>query len=277
MPELPEVETIRKTLLKHLVGKKIKKVKILLPRLIKIPSTSEFQKRIKEQKITSLERSGKYLRLILEDEWELIFHFRMTGRLVYEEKEREKEIPHTHVIFFLSDSSRLVYRDIRTFGTIYLVDKNEKNLIKGLSTLGTEPLSRAFTLKYLGDKLAKRKKTIKSFLLDQTIIAGLGNIYVDEALFLAGIHPKRLAMSLEPAEIKRLHKAVNTVIKAGIKDGGTSFRDYVNGDGEKGRHQNNLKVYMREGTPCDFCGKEIEKIIVDGRGTRFCPACQKIK
>lgn len=274
MPELPEVETIRKTLMVHLKGKKIKKATILLPRLVKLPSPTEFVKQIKNKQIISLQRTGKYLRLILDEDLELIFHFRMTGRLIYEKQGETKDIAHAHVIFYLTDNSKIIYADMRTFGTIYLVNAKEKNLIHGLISLGVEPLSKDFTMEYLADRLKKSKKTIKSFLLDQTIIAGLGNIYVDEALFLAGLHPRRMSMSLTLNEIKKLHEAVNDVIKEGIKDGGTSFRDYVNGEGQKGKHQCHLNVYMREGLPCKFCGTIIERIVEGGRGTRICPQCQ---
>ena len=168
----------------------------------------------------------------------------------------------------------LLYADTRTLGTLYLLPKNELWRISGLNTLGPEPLSEDFTLEYFRSKLAKRKAKIKALLLNQQFIGGLGNIYADESLFVAGIHPERTADSLAEDEICRLYHAINQVIAAGIEHGGTTFRDYRNARGSSGGHQHYLYVYGRANQPCPNCHSPIQRIEVGGRGTHFCPQCQ---
>lgn len=275
MPELPEVENIRLSLLPHLAGRTITDVHVLLPRQIQLIGAEEFTRRTLHQKINTLERIGKYLLLQLANDISLVFHLRMTGQLVYITPQGEDMTHHNRLIFQLDDGGRLVFSDTRTFGTIYALRQNELNQVKGIAEMGPEPLSKAFTPGYLAEAAAGKKTRIKSFLLDQSKIGGLGNIYVDEALFLAGVQPIRLAGSLTGEEIAKLHQAINKVIADGIADGGTTFRDYRNGDGGKGSHQEKLFVYGRDGEPCRKCGTPLEKIKVGGRGTRFCPRCQK--
>lgn len=276
MPEMPEIETIRRSLDKHIRGKKITDIEILLPRQIQYIESDAFIERVLHTSIDALERVGKYLLLQLSNEIALVFHLRMTGQLVYVAKGAVDATHHNRVIFHLADGSKLVFSDTRTFGTIYAMRKDELSMIKGLAEMGPEPLSAAFSLEYLAKAASGKKTLIKSFLLDQRKIGGLGNIYVDEALFLAGVHPQRQAGSLTEAELEKLHEAVNKVIADGIADGGTTFRDYRDGDGNKGSHQEKLYVYGRDGEACRICGAKLKKTKVGGRGTRFCPKCQPL-
>ena len=273
MPEMPELETIRRTLEPHLKGRRIIQVEVLLSRQIKWPEPDQFVARLVGCTIERLERKGKYLLLVLDNDIHLVFHLRMTGQLCYREK-GAADGTHSRIIFNLDGGDRLIYGDVRTFGTLYAMKPEELPKIQGLAELGPEPLSEEFTIDYLRTALAKKKTKIKGFLLDQRKIGGLGNIYVDEALFLSGIHPLRTAGSVTEEELPKLHEAINRVIREGIEDGGTTFRDYRNGDGGKGSHQENLFAYGRDGEPCRVCGTAMEKIRVGGRGTHFCPKCQ---
>ena len=274
MPEMPEVEIIRRYLDQQIAGKKIIDLDICLPRIIKWPDTEGFRTMVTGRTIKALNRRGKYLLMELDNNNEIVFHLRMTGRLVYEPTGKTQD-HHARVIFQLHDGSCLVYGDTRTLGTIHGLRPQERAMLKGLNEMGPEPLSPEFTAEYLSQTTNQRKVAIKSFLLNQRYIGGIGNIYADEALFLAGIHPLRPANSLSAEECQRLWQSINQVITAGIKDGGTTFRDYQNGEGGKGNHQDHLYVYARLGEPCRHCQTPIERIVVGGRGTHFCPHCQE--
>lgn len=275
MPEMPEVETIRRSLEKKLLGKEIVDVKILLSRQIKWPAVENFASRLVGRKIAEAARIGKYLLFKLDNGNELIVHLRMTGRLCYKTAQDKSEETHTRVVFYFAGGERLIYADIRTFGALYALLPDERWRIRGLSEMGPEPLSAEFTVDYLQGILQKRRTKIKSILLNQKYIGGLGNIYVDEALFLAGIQPQRTADSISPAETAKLYSSINKVIAEGIADGGTTFRDYRDGEGKKGHHQEKLFVYGRGGQSCRRCQNQIEKITLGGRGTHYCPHCQK--
>lgn len=275
MPEMPELETIRRSLEPHVKGKTIESVELLLSRQIKWPAPEVFVDMATGCRIDSLSRVGKYLLLQLDSGNTLVFHLRMTGQVCYCPPGVEAH-SHARIVFYLNDGARLVYADTRTLGTLYAIKPGEIKLIKGLAEMGPEPLSEAFTVEYLASVLSGKRTKIKSFLLDQSKIGGLGNIYVDEALFLSGIHPQRLAQSLNESEIGILHQNINRVIADGIADGGTTFRDYRDGNGGKGSHQEHLFAYGRDGQPCRRCGTVMEKIRVGGRGTHFCPSCQKL-
>lgn len=274
MPELPEVETIRRQLAPKVAGRVITAVEIALPRLIKYPDVVCFKREIVGKVIERLERRGKYLLFRLTDGMMLIIHLRMTGRLFYRAAEIARDA-HTYIVFGLDNGFEIRYADSRTLGTIYLVTDAELPKIKGLIEMGPEPLTPAFDIAYFQKLLVNRKTKIKGLLLDQRLIGGLGNIYVDESLALAGIYPERRADSLSPEEILRLYHAVNKVIQEGIEHGGTSFRDYVDEEGKAGSHQLHLRVYGRRQEPCHICGTAIERKEVAGRGSYYCPKCQK--
>lgn len=274
MPELPEVETIRRQLAPKLAGRVITAVEVALPRLIKYPALPCFEQIIVGKRIEQLERRGKYLLFQLENKLTLVVHLRMTGRLFYRAAEAACDA-YTHIVFSLDNGFELRYADTRTLGTIYLVADCELVKIKGLYEMGPEPLTAAFDIDYFQQLLVKRKTKIKGLLLDQRRIGGLGNIYVDESLALAGIHPERPADSLSANETVSLYKAINTVIREGIEHGGTSFRDYVDGEGKPGTNQLYLRVYGRKQEPCRVCGTAIERMEVAGRGSFYCPRCQK--
>lgn len=274
MPEMPEVEIIRRNLEERIKGKFIQDVKILLPRQIKWPLPEAFAALLIGRTVSAVRRRGKYLLLEMENGLLLVVHLRMTGRLCYKEKDAELD-PYMRIQFLFRGGDALIYGDTRTLGTLYALKSDELWRIAGLAEMGPEPLSDAFTPLYLADKLQRHRGKIKSFLLNQKYIGGLGNIYADECLLLSFIHPERRGNSLTMREIQNLHAAVNRVIQEGIEDGGTTFRDYRNGNGEKGNHQERLFAYGRTGEPCRFCGRPIEKTEVGGRGTHFCPHCQK--
>ncbi len=274
MPELPEVETIKRTLDKKITGLTIIGVEILMPKIIRDPSPEEFSTKITGSKITRLGRRGKYLLLYLTSDNVLVIHLRMTGRLVYTEPS-EPLAKHTHVVLSLSDGSELRFNDMRQFGRLQIAPKQALNQVKGLKDLGPEPLGREFTRTFLRRELKRKRVRIKSLLLDQTFIAGLGNIYADEALYRAHLNPQRIANSLSPREIAKLYHAIMEVLQEGIDNRGTSFRDYVDGDGRKGNYQELLQVYNREGCACNHCGTAITRIKINGRSSYFCPACQR--
>lgn len=274
MPELPEVETIRRMLVNKVSQRVIKQAELLLPRLIKWPDPEEFQAVITGKRIKQLTRRGKYLLFHLEEDLIMVIHLRMTGRLYYQEKDAERD-KYMRILFTLDNGDVLLYADTRTLGTLYLMEESELWRISGLHHMGPEPLTQEFSLAYFSNMLKKRPGKIKAILLNQALVSGLGNIYVDESLAQAGIHPERKAGCLQEEEIERLYHAVNQVIQAGIDDGGTSFRDYRDGAGKRGRHQEHLRVYGRQGQLCHACGTPIVKTVVAGRGTHYCPHCQQ--
>lgn len=274
MPELPEVETIRRTLTGKVEGRVITAVQLCLPRLIKWPAADEFEAIIRGKSVVKLLRRGKYLLFYMDDRNVLVIHLRMTGRLYYVSGDTLLD-SFVRIIFDLDNGDRLIYADTRTLGTLYLMPEDELWRIAGLASLGPEPLTPEFTEEYLKQMVSRKSGKIKAVLLDQKVIGGLGNIYVDECLALAGIHPERPALSLDGAEIAKLYTAINKVIEDGIVHGGTSFRDYRDGAGKKGSHQHHLHVYGRKAQPCRTCGTAIQRTEVGGRGTHYCPECQK--
>ncbi|MEC2054683.1 DNA-formamidopyrimidine glycosylase [Peribacillus psychrosaccharolyticus] len=275
MPELPEVETVRRTLEQLVIGKTIKDVEIYWPKIIKAPEPVEqFSDALIGQTIHEIGRRGKFLIFQLDD-YSLVSHLRMEGKYaVYPESEpRDK---HTHVVFTFTDGYQLRYRDVRKFGTMHLFKKGEEVSKMPLLHLGPEPLSDEFTIADLSMKLAKTNRKIKSVLLDQTVVVGIGNIYVDESLFRAGIHPERMASSLTLDEITRIHGEVKLTLAEAVEKGGSTIRSYVNSQGQIGMFQLELFVYGRKGEPCKRCGTPLEKLVVGGRGTHICPVCQPL-
>jgi formamidopyrimidine-DNA glycosylase len=274
MPELPEVETVKRTLQPRLAGLTITGVHLSLPRIVKTPDPEEFKKIIINKKILKIERRGKYLLIALSGGYTLAVHLRMTGRLVY----AAADLPpakHTHVVFHLDNGRQLIFADMRQFGGMWLLPTPSLGSLAGYKDLGIEPLDECFTRGFLKEELCRRRTRIKSLLLDQTFIAGLGNIYADEVLHRAGINPERPAETLTSRETTRLHHAVVDVLKEGIDNRGTTVRDYIDGDGRAGSYQELLRVYQREGKQCRRCGQVITRKKVGGRSSYYCPSCQK--
>ena len=273
MPEMPEVEQVRKTLAPHITGHKITGVEVYLDRLIKFPAPDKFIAGLTGKTILEVGRRGKYLVLKTGESQKLIVHLRMTGALMAQ----DSNLPapdYAKIKFTLTDNVTMWFTDIRTFGTLYLVTDGDC-YIDGYETLGPEPLSEGLNPAYLGPLAARSRKAVKTFILDQRIIAGLGNIYADECLALSGINPMRTANTLTEAEIAALCEAINAVIAQGIKNRGTTFRDYKDGEGNRGENQKYLLVYGRGGKQCKKCGGTLASAKVGGRGTTYCPHCQK--
>ena len=273
MPELPEVETVRRDLQQHLLGCSIKETMIRNGVCIKHPAVGDFVKNIQGKNFIRIDRRGKYLRLILEDESILSVHLRMTGRLIYTTADcPERE--HTHIIFKMSDGAELRYSDTRRFGCLWWQDKSEPDCT-GAAALGLEPLDEDFSAGYLMEKLSKSNIPIKTAILNQKNVAGLGNIYADEVLFVSGISPLRTAKSISAEEWETLAQNMRKVLLDAIENRGTTFSDFLDGEGHIGSNQQFLRVYGRKGKPCSECGKTLEYIKVGGRGTVYCPVCQK--
>lgn len=277
MPELPEVETVRKGLERLVLGKTIDTVTVLWPRIIELPEVPLFQAFLSGQEIIGVQRRGKFLILKLTD-FDLVSHLRMEGKYEYfPSAQTAIQDKHTHVIFQMQDGSQLQYRDVRKFGRMALVPKNQSSEYKGIKQLGPEPLSHDFDKIAFQEALKKKTMAIKPLLLNQKIVVGLGNIYVDEALWLASIHPERLASSLTERETSLLYESIIAVLGQAVEAGGTTIRTYANALGEAGTFQVSLQVYGQTGQPCARCKTPIQKIKVAQRGTHFCPTCQKIK
>ncbi|WP_163101262.1 DNA-formamidopyrimidine glycosylase [Peribacillus alkalitolerans] len=275
MPELPEVETVRKTLEELVVGKTIAKVDVYWPKLIKEPiDVEQFQDALVGEKLIDIGRRGKFL-IIYTTKFALISHLRMEGKYGVFPKEEPVE-KHTHVIFSFDDGTELRYKDVRKFGTMHLFLKGEEYNRLPLLHLGPEPLTEEFTTQYLKEALQNTKRSIKTTLLDQTKVVGIGNIYVDEALFRARIHPERLASSLSHLEYEKLVHEIKETLGEAVKKGGSTIRSYINSQGQIGMFQQQLLVYGRKGENCTNCGSPLEKLKVGGRGTHICPICQPL-
>ncbi|MCL6453325.1 MAG: DNA-formamidopyrimidine glycosylase [Alicyclobacillus sp.] len=272
MPELPEVETVRRSLEALIVGKTMASVEVRLARIIRTPpDAAAFAALLTGCRVEAVRRRGKYL-LFEVPPWTLVSHLRMEGQYRLASA-LEPESPHTHVVFHFTDGTELRYRDVRQFGTMDLV-RDLAEAPEGLRTLGPEPFDPLLTAAAFYGRIHGRQAPIKAVLLDQTCLAGLGNIYVDEALFAARIHPQRPADRVTKREASVLLHEIREVLTRAIEAGGSSVRTYVNGYGRHGGFQVELSVYGREGQPCRVCGTEILKLRVAGRGTHVCPTCQ---
>ncbi|MGC7845957.1 bifunctional DNA-formamidopyrimidine glycosylase/DNA-(apurinic or apyrimidinic site) lyase [Desulforudis sp. 1088] len=275
MPELPEVETIVRGLAPLITGQQIQEVEIHKAKVIACPEPSAFAELVKGRTIERLQRRGKYILMELSGGVTMVIHLRMTGQLVYY-ADPAPPPKHTHLVLRLAQGW-LRFTDPRQFGRVLAVPASELDRVGGLKDLGPEPLDPRFTEKELCRLVNGRKQKIKALLLDQRVLAGMGNIYTDEALYLAGIHPDRPAAELTARETKALYSAVKKVLDEGIAFGGTSVRDYVDAHGVEGRFQKMLKVYGKKGEPCPCCGTPIARTVCAGRGTYFCPRCQNKK
>lgn len=269
MPELPEVETIRAQLAPRLEGRQLTRVEILDPRLTRPFDLFEVAEELEGDRIVSVGRRGKYLVLRLESGLVLLVHLRMTGSFGFEPTSHER------AVIELDDGTRVVYRDVRRFGTWLVLDDAEiDTYLAGKN--GPEPLGPRFTSEWLAAMLAMRRAPVKSVLLDQRVVAGLGNIYADEALWRARINPLRPAAMLDRDDVRRLHRAIREALKVGIDRQGSTLREYATPEGSSGRMQEEFRAYGREGEPCPRCGTPITKARVGGRGTWFCPRCQPL-
>jgi formamidopyrimidine-DNA glycosylase len=274
MPELPEVETVVRTLNVLVAGKTIDGVDVRLNRILVSPDDpAEFGAKLLGHTIRNIERRGKFIRFVLDGELTMVSHLRMEGRYgLYREDEPVEK--HTHVVFHFKDGTELRYKDVRQFGTMQLFRSGEEFTQPPLHKLGLEPLDPSFKSKAFAERISRRTTKIKPLLLNQEHVAGLGNIYVDEALFRAGIHPERTADSLSKPELNKLHDSIVSTLKEAVDAGGSSVKSYVNGQGEMGMFQQRLNVYGRTSKPCNECGAPIEKTVLGGRGTHFCRICQ---
>lgn len=274
MPELPEVETIKNELKSFLINKKFIGIKLENRRIIGYPKPNNFLKEIVDKKILDIERKGKYLIFHLSDNYKLTFHLRLSGRLIYDD-DLKNEVKYSRIKFLLNKGV-LVFSEPRLLGRVYLYSDNKlPKILSSLNSLGKEPLMREFNFQYLKEKIKNRNTNIKSLLLDQRIACGVGNIYSDEALFCAQIHPKRKGSSLSDNEIKRLVKCLKKIIKLAIVKRGTTVSDYLRPNGKEGSFQKYLKVFRREGKNCFRCNEKIVRIKINNRSSFFCPNCQK--
>ena len=275
MPELPEVETIRRALEPVLAGRSFERVEILDTRLVRPLEPLEVAAELEGERVAAVERRGKYLVFRFESGRVLLVHLRMTGGFRHGAAVASPaDDPYVRAVVKLDDGSDVAYRDIRRFGTWLVIERDEVDTYLA-SKVGVEPLERAFTAKALAERLARRRAPLKSAILDQRVAAGVGNIYADEALWRARLHPLREARTLDHEETAELRVAIRKALQLGIRRQGASLRDYASLRGERGGMQHEFKVYGRDGEPCDRCGTEIVKTRVGGRGTWFCPECQR--
>lgn len=272
MPELPEVETIRQDLIKKIIGKKILEAEILTEMIIKRPSRKEFEKIIQNKIISDINRRGKYLILTLDPDYFIVMHLKLTGVLIYQPREKSL-FKETRVIFHLNDDHNLLFNDQRKFGEINLV--KDPLELKGIAKLGPEPFSEDFTIAKFKKNIATKSTRIKSLLLDQTFLAGIGNIYANEALFFAGIDPQKKAREIPEEKVSLLYEGIKKILKQAIQSRGSSIDNYRDLNGNKGGFEKKLLVYGRTGEPCPKCKNKIVRTVIGGRGTFHCPSCQK--
>jgi formamidopyrimidine-DNA glycosylase len=276
MPELPEVETIRSRLAPRLEGRTLERVEIADPRLTRPEPPDAVASELEGERIVSVARRGKYLVFEFESGRHLLIHLRMTGNVEHRALGGLTSDPYRRAVVRLDDGSDVAYRDVRRFGTWVLLEPGELDGYFAARRLGREPLERNFTTRALTEALAGRRTPIKAALLDQRAAAGIGNIYADEALWRARIHPLRPAGSLTGDELERLRTAIRAALEMGIARQGATLRDYRDPEGRAGRMQHEFKVYGRAGETCSRCGTTIEKTRAGGRGTWYCPACQPL-
>lgn len=272
MPELPEVETVRRALEPRVKGLTIASVDIHLPRMIRTHTALEFASIVKNQTIQSIQRRGKHLIFVLDDGY-VLSHLRMEGKYYFTDESIPKMV-HEHVRIHFTSGAALIYHDVRTFGTFDYFTKRPFEEIPLLKPLGKEPFDDGFDGAYLKAKFQAKKGPIKPVLLDQTIILGLGNIYADEVLFCAGIHPKRAASNISLKRLETLAQCTKDILKNAVRLGGTTIRTYESTFGIDGMFQNELYVHTLEHEPCRICGTQIKRIKLAGRSTYYCVNCQ---
>lgn len=273
MPELPEVETVKETLKRKLVGKTIIDVSVYHDNIIEYPTVDEFKRRVINQKINSMDRYGKWLIFELDDYY-LLSHLRMEGKYFFRTS-LEVRNKHEHVVFTLDDGIELRYMDVRKFGKMHLILKEDIKKKGPLIEMGLEPWDKGLTVEYLKFKYCKKKLPIKTVLLDQSIIVGIGNIYANEILFLSRINPLVPSKDLTEKNLNDIIVNTREVLEKAIEKGGTTIRSYTSVDGVHGLFQQELYVHGQEGKMCKNCQNVIKKIKIGGRGTYYCPECQK--
>ena len=276
MPEMPEVETIKRILKPQLAGKKIETVDILNAQIVAYPDPDIFTEILTGQAITNMSRRGKFLTIHFESGDRLSLHLRMTGQLLVMPKDMPVE-KHTHLIINLKGGNQIRYIDVRRFGRFWYLKEDETDTMTRQDKLGMEPLNENLTYLYLKEKLGKRKKPIKEMLHDQSIVAGIGNIYSDEILYAAGIYPDTKCMDLDDAEWEQLAKTIPEIISWGIDTNEMTPEEYLEGKGKEYRNIPHLKMYGRGGRQCSICQSVIEKIVIGGRSSCYCPVCQRKK
>jgi formamidopyrimidine-DNA glycosylase len=275
VPELPEVETIRASLAPGLTGRRLERVDILDPRLTRPEPPEVVAAALEGEVVADVRRRGKYLIVGFESGRHLLIHLRMTGNVLHPAPEGRRDDPHVRAVVRLDDGSDITYRDVRRFGTWELLEPRELDAYFVARRLGVEPLGRSFTPAGLRRSLAGRRAPIKAALLDQRAAAGVGNIYADEALWYARVNPLTPAGELGEEEVAALRDGVRKALQLGIRRQGATLRDYRGADGSRGRMQDEFRVYGRENEPCERCGTPIAKTRVAGRGTWYCPTCQR--
>jgi formamidopyrimidine-DNA glycosylase len=271
VPELPEVETVARGLAAAVVGKTIAEVDVSLPRVVLAPAGETFASALRGERVERVWRRAKYVVLDLASGRRLVIHLRMTGRLIVQPEGSTEKLPHTHVLLTFDDGTRVCFADVRTFGRMRILGVGEPWDADG----GLEPLSEGFTSEAFLSMLSGRRTAIKTFLLDQARIAGVGNIYACEALWEAGIRPSRPAHRISKPALCRLHGAIRSILQRAVEARGTSVDDYVDVEGLRGEFQHQLAVYGRLGEPCARCGKPIVRTVIGQRGTWWCRGCQK--
>ncbi len=274
MPELPEVETIRSALAPGLTGRKLERVEILDPRLTRPEPPELVAAALERERVSAVRRRGKYLVVVFESGRHLLVHLRMTGNVLHPAPDGHENDLHVRAVVRLDDGSDVVYHDVRRFGTWELLEPGELKEYFAVRRLGPEPLGRAFTAASLGGALEGRRAPVKAALLDQRAAAGVGNIYADEALWYARVHPLTPAGELDEEQVAALRDGIRKALRLGIRRQGASVRNYRGADGLRGRMQDEFRVYGRDGEPCERCGTAIVKTRAGGRGTWYCPSCQ---
>jgi formamidopyrimidine-DNA glycosylase len=272
MPELPEVETVRRNLVPVLEGRRFEQVEITDARLTRPLDPFEVARELEGERVAVVDRRGKYLILRFESGRALLIHLRMTGAVLHGTADGD---PHRRASIQLDDGTAVSYRDVRRFGTWLLLEPAEVDAYVD-ARVGREPLAGSYRSKHLAERLAGRRAPVKAAILDQRTVAGVGNIYADEALWRARIHPLTPAAALDGVQVSALYRGIRQALQAGIRRQGSTLRDYRLPDGASGGAQHEFKVYGRDGDPCERCGTPIDKIRVAGRGTWYCPACQPL-
>jgi formamidopyrimidine-DNA glycosylase len=274
MPELPEVEVLRRSLEPHLIGDRVERVEVSNPALREPVDVARLRRAARGREVTALRRRSKYLLIDLDGGWTVVVHLGMSGRLTLVPEETPRE-PHEHVAFHLRSGRRLRLRDPRRFGVVFAVKTVELDADPHFAHLGPEPLEPGFSGETLARAAVGRRGPVKAFLMDAGVVVGVGNIYASEALHRAGVHPGRSVARISRGRWERLAEAGVAVLRQAISQGGTTLNDFADGEGRSGYFQVSLTVYDREGEPCLACGRPVRRIVQAGRSTFYCPGCQR--